>query len=123
MKLSSESHLFGETIAEHGFPLEYDELISVLGGLELPLRPAEPFTVQGRPATPKRQMKRIGGQRKYSLFPVDQGQLNQLLHDRLRDAGWTAEPGWASVLGGKVRDGRKRDVQTAVQDGRLIRGD
>ena len=31
--------------------------------------------------------------------------------------------GWASVLGGKVRDGRKRDVQTAVQDGRLIRGD
>jgi len=34
--------------------------------------------------------------------------------------------GWASVLGGKVREGRKRDVQTAVQgaksaatDGRL----
>ena len=31
--------------------------------------------------------------------------------------------GWASVLGGKVRDGRKRDVQTAVQGGRVIRGD
>ena len=31
--------------------------------------------------------------------------------------------GWASVLGGKVRDGRKRDVQTGVQDGRLIGGD
>ena len=31
--------------------------------------------------------------------------------------------GWASVLGGKVREGRKRDVQTAVQGGRQIRGD
>ena len=31
--------------------------------------------------------------------------------------------GWASVLGGKVREGRKRDVQTAVRDRRLIRGD
>ena len=30
--------------------------------------------------------------------------------------------GWASVLGGKVREGRKRDVQTAVQDGRPVRG-
>jgi hypothetical protein len=31
--------------------------------------------------------------------------------------------GWASVLGGKVREGRKRDVQTAVQSGRPVRGD
>jgi hypothetical protein len=31
--------------------------------------------------------------------------------------------GWASVLGGKVREGRKRDVQIAVQGGRQIRGD
>jgi len=31
--------------------------------------------------------------------------------------------GWASVLGGKVREGRKRDVKTAVQGGRQIRGD
>jgi hypothetical protein len=31
--------------------------------------------------------------------------------------------GWASVLGGKVRERRKRDVQTAVQGGRQIRGD
>ena len=31
--------------------------------------------------------------------------------------------GWASVLGGKVREGRKRDVQSAVQGGRQIRGD
>ena len=31
--------------------------------------------------------------------------------------------GWASVFGGKVREGRKRDVQTAVQNGRPVRGD
>ena len=31
--------------------------------------------------------------------------------------------GWAAVLGGKVREGRKVDVQTAVQGGRQIRGD
>jgi hypothetical protein len=31
--------------------------------------------------------------------------------------------GWASVLGGKVREGRKRDVQIAVQGGRQVRRD
>jgi hypothetical protein len=31
--------------------------------------------------------------------------------------------GWASVFGGKVREGRKRDVQTAVQNARPVRGD
>lgn len=30
--------------------------------------------------------------------------------------------GWAAVLGGKVREGRKRAVQTAVRDGRPVRG-
>jgi hypothetical protein len=92
LQLSSESHLFGETIVEHGFPNEYDELTGVLGGVDLPLRAAEPFTQQGRPATPKRQMKPVGGQRAYSLFPVDQGALNELLNERLRDAGWATQP-------------------------------
>jgi Restriction endonuclease BglII len=92
LTISSESHLFGETIAEYGFPTQYDELSGVLGGSELPLRVAEPFTERGRPATPKRQMKPIGGHRRFALFPVDQGRLNQLLHDQLRDAGWVAEP-------------------------------
>jgi hypothetical protein len=31
--------------------------------------------------------------------------------------------GWAAVLGGKVRKGRKRDVRTAVQGGLPVRGD
>lgn len=91
LQLTSESHLFGETIVEYGFPTEYDELMGVLGGIEVPLRAAEPFK-EGRPATPKRQTKVIGGQRAFALFPVDQGSLNQLLQERLREAGWTTEP-------------------------------
>ncbi len=92
MKITSESHLFGETIAEHGFPSEYDELLDVLGGITVPLREAEPFTERGRPATPKRQVKRITGRRAFALFPVDQAALNRHLEDRLRQIGWTAEP-------------------------------
>jgi ribosome modulation factor len=30
--------------------------------------------------------------------------------------------GWASVFGGKIREGRKRDVQTAVREGRPVHG-
>ena len=91
LEITSESHLFGETIAEHGFPNEYDDLVDVLGGIEIPLRAAEPFT-EGRPATPKRQVKRIGGVRALALFPVDQAALNLVLEDRLRTAGWSVEP-------------------------------
>jgi hypothetical protein len=92
LKIASESHLFGETIVEHGFPDGYDELIDAFGGMEIPLRKAEPFTPQGRPATPKRQKKKIGGRSAYALFPVDQAKLNGQLHDRLREHGWTTEP-------------------------------
>ena len=52
LQLSSESHLFGETIVEHGFPDEYDELTGVLGGIDLPLRAAEPFTSKGAQRRP-----------------------------------------------------------------------
>lgn len=92
LRISSLSHLFGETIAEHGFPVEYDELLEILGSTALPLREAEPFTERGRPTTPKRQMKRVGGRRAAALFPVDQAALNRELQDRLRAVGWTAEP-------------------------------
>ncbi len=116
LKIASESHLFGETIVEHGFPHEYDELIDALGGAEVPLRVAEPFTAAGRPATPKRQAKRFGGKRGYALFPVDQAALNLHLHDQLRDRGWNAEPVAAGrPLGtpgrpgapGRLREGRR----------------
>jgi hypothetical protein len=92
LRIASESHLFGETIVENGFPHEYEELLDALGGTDVPLRVAEPFTVAGRPATPKRQVKSFGGKRGYALFPVDQAALNQHLHDQLRARGWVAEP-------------------------------
>lgn len=92
MNIESASHLHGETIVEHAFPFEYEELLDVFGGVDLPLRPAEPFTATGRPATPKRQMKQIGGQRAHALFPIDQAALNRALHDRLRDHAWLTEP-------------------------------
>jgi hypothetical protein len=92
LRIAAESHLFGETIVEHGFPRVYDELMDVLGGTELPLRAAEPFTAQGRPATPKRQTKQIGGRRAFALFPIDQAALNHHLDDRLRERGWGAQP-------------------------------
>lgn len=92
LSITTESHLFGETIAEHGFPIEHTELLGVLGGIDVPLRAAEPFTPRGRPATPKRQTKSIGGRRAYALFPIDQAALNSELHDRLRSLGWSAEP-------------------------------
>lgn len=92
LSLLSESHLFGETIAEHSFPLEYNSLLSVLGATTVPLRDAEPFTAQGRPATPKRQLKQIGGSKKFQLFPIDQATLNQDLDVRLRAEGWQEQP-------------------------------
>lgn len=92
LTIKSESHLFGETIVEHGFPAEYDSLLGVLGGTAIPLRPSGPFTPKGRPATPKRQTKAIGGDKAFALFPVDQGSLNIHLRDRLRSEGWTTEP-------------------------------
>jgi hypothetical protein len=92
LKISSQSHLFGETIIEHAFAREYDEIVGLMGSTEIPLRHAEPFTATGRPATPKRQMKSIGGMRSFALFPVDQPRLNMLLHDRLRELGWDTEP-------------------------------
>jgi restriction endonuclease BglII len=92
LKIASESHLFGETIVEHNFPHEYEEIFAVVGGMEIPLRPSEPFTPRGRPATPKRQKKSIGGKKAYALFPVHQAEMNSRLHDDLRARNWDTEP-------------------------------
>lgn len=56
------------------------------------MRPSGPFTAKGRPATPKRQTKPIGGKKAFALFPIDQGSLNIYLRDRLRTDGWSTEP-------------------------------
>lgn len=92
LRIVSDSHLFGETIARNAFPAEHDELLSVLGGTDLPLRQAGPFTRSGHPLTPKRQKRKIGGRDAYTLLPIDQKELNASLHERLRRLGWTPEP-------------------------------
>jgi hypothetical protein len=92
MLLRSASHLYAETIAEGEFRVEWEELLDVLGTVDPPLRMAAPFTASGRPPTPKRQFRTIGGVRRYAMFPIDQAAFNALLDRRLRDKGWTRQP-------------------------------
>lgn len=92
MIIRSRSHLYAQTIAEGDFRVEWEELLDVLGTIEPPLRVAGPFTPTGRPPTPKRQFRNIGGRRRLALFPIDQAAFNALLDVRLRGLGWTSQP-------------------------------
>ena len=92
VRLLHESHMFGGTILEHKFPDQYGDLLEVLGHLQLPLRESQPFKEVGRPLTPKRQFRSIGGHRKLAMFPIDQGALNVELSKQLRARGWDSEP-------------------------------
>jgi hypothetical protein len=92
LRIESESHLHGEVIAEHAFPEEHDSLLGVLGGLDIPLRAAGPFTSTGRPLRPKRHTRTIGGSRKPFLLPVDQAEMNKAIDSALRSEGWTTQP-------------------------------
>lgn len=91
MRLTIESHLFAETILEGEFRNEWDELLQVLGNVDPPLRAPGPFTPTGRPPTPKRQRRRIGGQNRWAMFPVDQAALNLEINDQLIQLGWTRQ--------------------------------
>lgn len=86
------SHLYAETIAEGDFRDEWEELLDVLGAVDPPLRSAGPFTSGGRPPTPKRQFRTIGGVRRYAMFPIDQAAFNSILDGRLRGLGWARQP-------------------------------
>ena len=68
MLLLTSSHLYAQTIAEGDFRDEWEELLDVLGTVDPPLRLAEPFTALGRPPTPKRQFRTIGGRRRLAMF-------------------------------------------------------
>lgn len=100
MLIETESHQHGEVILENAFPKEYDSLMGTLGGLTIPLRPLSGFTDSGRPLSPKRHMRSIGGKRLPFILPVDQGALNQELKRVLRHAGWTSEPVASGALAG-----------------------
>ena len=92
MLLHTASHLYAQTIAEGDFRVEWEQLLDVLGTIEPPLRPSSPFTANGRPPTPKRQFRTIGGRRRLALFPIEQAAFNNLLDERLRVLGWNRQP-------------------------------
>ena len=92
MLIRTDSHLFAETIAEGEFRADWDQLLDVLGNIDPPLRAPGPFTSAGRPPTPKRQYRTIGGRRRLAMFPIHQAAFNALLDERLRALGWSRQP-------------------------------
>jgi len=90
--MTVESHQFAETVLQGRFREEWDELLDVLGTLEVPLRPVGPYSRAGRPKSPKRQFRQIGGRRASSLMPVDQAEMNRQIRAALAAHGWRAEP-------------------------------
>jgi hypothetical protein len=87
-----QSHLHAETILEGEYAAEWEELKDVLGTTDVPLRPIAPFTATGRPTSPKRQRRRLGGSDSFVMLPIDQPALNTELDVRLRALGWTTQP-------------------------------
>ena len=92
MRTHTESHQYAETVLEGQFREEWEQLLDVLGTLAVPLRPAGPYTRTGRPKSPKRQSRTIGGRRASALMPVDQAAMNKLIRDELSRLGWSPEP-------------------------------
>jgi hypothetical protein len=92
VKLKLASHLHAETILKGEFASEWKALQDVLSNAPLPLRPAGPFTASGRPMTPKRQTRQLGGKRALALLPIDQVGLNLYLDASLGALGWARQP-------------------------------
>lgn len=92
MRTLIESHQFAETVLEGQFADEWQQLLGVLHALEVPLRPIGPYTRSGRPKSPKRQAREIGGRRSSALMPVDQAAMNSRIREALSRLGWTPEP-------------------------------
>ena len=92
MKLHTVSHQYAENILETAFRDEWDQLIAVFGRVDPLLRPAEPFTATGRPMTPKRQIRPLGGRRAHALLPIDQVALNDTIDAALVQLGWDRQP-------------------------------
>jgi hypothetical protein len=91
MELRFATHIFADVILRSAFPNEYDELLSTLRSIPIPLNPPAPFS-DGRPKVPKRQRKTIRGANKYLLKPVSQKELNEKIAAGLGELGWTSQP-------------------------------
>lgn len=92
MRTTIASHQYAETVLQGQFREEWEQLLDVLGTLDVPLRPAGPYTRTGRPKSPKRQMRQIGGVRASALMPVDQAAMNRRIRKALADLAWSPEP-------------------------------
>jgi hypothetical protein len=92
MRTRTQSHNHAEAILEGRFRDEWTEILGVLGTLDVPLRPAGPYTRTGRPKSPKRQYRNIGGARANALMPVDQARMNTAIRRALADLDWQPEP-------------------------------
>jgi hypothetical protein len=92
VRTTIQSHQYAETVLEGQFRDEWEQILDVLGTLDVPLRPAGPFRNTGRPKSPKRQARRIGGVRASALMPVDQAAMNSQIRRSLAALHWQAEP-------------------------------
>ncbi|MDQ3552967.1 MAG: hypothetical protein M3395_00945 [Chloroflexota bacterium] len=92
MRLHTVSHQYAENILETAFRDEWEQLLEVFGRVDPPLRPAEPFTTTGRPMTPKRQVRPLGGRRAHALLPIDQVALNDVVDAEFKALGWNRQP-------------------------------
>src|SRR4051812_2306257 len=86
------SHLHGGVIIKDAFPDRFKELKQVLESVDIPLRPAGPFTKNVRPSTPKRQQKNLRGVKRFAMMPIDQVAWNVAIDTGLRSVGWTCQP-------------------------------
>lgn len=86
------SHQYAEIVLEGQFRDEWEESLDVFGTLDVPLRPAGPYTRTGRPKSPKRQVRVNGGVRASALMPVDQAEMSRRIREALAGLGWSPEP-------------------------------
>jgi hypothetical protein len=108
MRMTIESHQYAETVLEGRFREEWEQLLDVIGRLDVPLRAVGSFTSTGRPKSPKRQYRLIGGRRASALMPVDQAAMNGGIRSSLAALGWHAEPYILIDREGKPIDTRLR---------------
>jgi hypothetical protein len=106
VELTFDSHLFGETIIRTHFASQAEDIIAVLGRMEVPLRDARPFASgRGKANVPKRQSKG----KKYTLYPADLPALNVALDSQLRQRGWTAQPYASADVFASTKDRSRGD--------------
>jgi hypothetical protein len=89
---TGHGHRHAVTILEGEYRAEWEELLDVLGTVEPPLGPDEPYSSTSRPKRPKRQLVKLHGRKANVLMPVAQKELNKLIKSDLRKLGWRREP-------------------------------